>query len=189
LRPSPACDPGLEGLRRQIDAGLRGAPPLFRSLGAPDPRPVVVKVSGCPLGRFPDGALGCDGELVAAAVARVEAPTAGSAVLALDPEHALTWVAEAGDGADPIARFLALSGALLRAATSGLETPLGVRLASGPAALGEDSVVGILLATHAPSDTWVLSARVDLDAGGLRRPAHAYWLLDPKLLSASGAAG
>ena len=51
-----------------------------------------------------------------------------------------------------------------------------------PATLKEDCVGSILLQTHAPSDTAVISLRIDLASGDLVVPAYLYVLMDPKPL-------
>lgn len=136
----------------------------------------------CLLADFPIGALVAHDDLVAGVVTRFEGPFGGTAVLALDPEDAFAWVRATEGPGDPIERYLEAAGRLVGAAVEGWGASVGATLACGTPRLHEDSVVGILLGTHAPSDTGILSVRLSLETPGGACNAYLYLLLDPKVL-------
>lgn len=163
----------LDSIRSDFESGIRA-----RTCRETRARAAAL----CGLADFPEGALVGDGDLVAGVAARFEGPFAGTAIWAMEPEDALAWVKAAGDGGDPIAGYVALAGGGLSAALSGWGRSMDRDFVLGVTALREDGLAGILLATHAPSDTLILSIRIDLEVGGRALPAHVYVLIDPKLL-------
>lgn len=123
-----------------------------------------------------------DGDLVAGVVVRFHGAFGGTAVLVLDPEDALAWIrCSPGDG-DPIERYLVSAGRLVTGAVTAWGASMGVTFDFGAPSLCEDSVVGILLGTHAPSDTLIVSARLAIDVDGAARPGHLHLMVDPKVL-------
>ena len=145
--------PGQDfGLGAQLDAALRD---LCTQSDAKIRR--VLEIWGCPLSECPRGTLLGDGDLVAGVVSGTSGALRGSAILGMEPELALVWLADAPT-ADPLAAFVQRGEALLRAVVEALARRLGVEASTGPGALQEEPLLALVLGTHAPSDTLVLSA-------------------------------
>lgn len=176
--------PQLEALRARLAAAAArtSARPDADADDGAGPAIAVGRVGLCLLADFPQGAVAFDADLVAGALARIDGPLCATALLAMAPEDALGWVR--GDwGRDraggEIERFLALAGEVLRDCTAALAQAEGA-VAALDATLAEDPVVAILLATHAPSDTLVLSAELLVADGETHRPTFLAWMLDAK---------
>ncbi len=168
--------PQLDSIRQHLEAGLRTRSP------ASDASPRVSAAGLCLLADFPNGALVDSGDLAAGVVRRFGGTVGGTALLALDPEDALAWVQASPGSEAPLERFLGLASAMVEGAISGWANAIGTEVDFGEPGLREDSVVGMLLATHAPSDTLILSARIELSPAGGDRVAHLYLMVEPKVL-------
>ena len=179
----------LESLRAQLAKGARRSSEDLQQRHATGSRLSVDALSLCPLADFPRGAVCDEGDLVAGAVARFEGRASGTALLAVDPADALAWVRGGAPTEDPIARYLELAERVLVGCLGTLAAGIRAPVALAQPVLVEDSVVGILLATHAPSDTLVLSVQLTLEGTGLRVPVFLYALVDAKLLTLLADAG
>jgi len=100
--------------------------------------------------------------------------------MSLEPEDALFWLRLIGSD-DPLEDFVSLGRGLLEHAVSATAEAFGASAKPGPPRLVEDSVVAIVLGTHAPSDTLILGARIDLTAGGRSLPVRIHLLFEPKV--------
>ncbi|MGH0036769.1 MAG: hypothetical protein ACQGVK_17225 [Myxococcota bacterium] len=161
----------LEAIRAQLESGARAGAEVL-----------VPEAALCLLADFPNGALVGHGDITAGVVVRFQGAFGGTAVFALDPEDALAWMRPASARDDLIPAYLDRVAGLVASAVNAWGESMGVAFAFGEPVLHEDSVVGILLGTHAPSDTLILSARLAIDADGAPRPAHLYLMVDPKVL-------
>jgi hypothetical protein len=128
------------------------------------------------------------GELVAGVLARFAGRFPQVGLFAMEAEEAYAVLRDGMPGADPLGSYTALGRDLLGAAASAID-PLGV-MQEGSATLQEDSVIGTLLRTHAPSDTAVVC--IDLLAHGheadTARRGYIYVLAEPKPFTALLAA-
>ena len=114
---------------------------------------------------------------------RFEGQLCGTALLALDPGHALQWLRGGGD--DPLDRFVELGGEVLRAVVDELARACDAAIEVGSCLLEERPLMAALLSTHAPSDTALLSLAGELEfAGDEADPVRAAYtiqlLLEPK---------
>lgn len=151
----------------------------------------VVEVRCMPLESFGERGLRLGDDLVAAVLGRLEGGCRGSLAIVLEPEDALAW-ARTGSGRDPLADFVALGRALAGGLAAALAEALRTKLALTGARLVEASEPLVLAATHAPSDTIVVSVRIKVEDRDEVLAAVAHLLLEPKrmtqLLSALSAA-
>lgn len=137
------------------------------------------------LADFPSGALvHANGELTASVVTALGGSVGGTAVLAVDPEDALAWVNATGPAEDLLARFLELGRSTIHGALTALAEGRGIAVELTAPNLQEDSVIPILLGTHAPSDTVILTAGFQLVVGACNIGATLYLLVEPKVLAA-----
>lgn len=178
----------LEAIRDQIRSGAeRGATAAARASNADSEATSVESgpIGLCLLADFPSGALvHANGELTASVVAALGGSVGGTTVLAVDPEDALGWVHATGPAEDPLARFLELGRSTIHGALTALAQGQGIAVALTAPNLQEDSVVPILLGTHAPSDTVILTAGLQLVVGTSNVAATLYLLVEPKVLAA-----
>ncbi|MBY0399731.1 hypothetical protein K2X89_05515, partial [Myxococcota bacterium] len=151
----------------------------------------VLEVRAGVLEQFGERGMRVGDDLVAAVMGRMEGGVPGSAGLALEPEEALAW-ARTGGGGDPIAAFVALGRAVLEGVAHALGEVTRVETRFLDGRLAEQTEPCLLAATHAPSDTLVLSARMRIETRGEAFSAVAHLLAEPKhvgrLLSALSAA-
>jgi hypothetical protein len=162
-------------VRRSAQAAAAGIPGMEARLAA----------SGvCTLCEIEPDAVAGRGELVAGVAMRFDGGLWGTALLAMEPEDALRWMRSLAVPA-PLAAYVSHARGILARALDALARDCGIRIEGGDAALEEDSVVGILLATHAPSDTAVLWARLEAELDGSPAPIHLYALTDAKLLASA----
>ena len=145
----------------------------------------VVEVRCGDLQEFGERGLRACDDLVAAVMGRLEGGLPGSLGLALEPEDALAW-ARIGAGPDLLESFVALGRMLLEGVAAALSEVL-----RGTTSF-QDAEPCLLAATHAPSDTLVVSARLRIDVRDEAVSAVAHLLVEPKyfarLLSALAAA-
>lgn len=150
----------------------------------------VLEVRAGVLEQFGERGMRVGDDLVAAVIGRIEGGLPGSAGLALEPEEALAW-ARSGDG-DPIASFVALGRALLEGLAQAIGEVTRIETGFHDPRLAEQTEPCLLAATHAPSDTLVLSARMRIESRGEAHLAVAHLLAEPKhvgrLVSALSAA-
>lgn len=153
------------------------------AVGVPAATVEVENVLACPLVDFSEAAVGGSGDTIAGASLRIEGAVGGTAIFAMDPEHALEWLQGPGPAGPELEHFLErcqrlmgeLAGAALR-----FDAPCIV----GPARLEEGSLAEAVVGTHAPSDTLVLGATLHVGSEGGDWPAVAILLVDPKPLLA-----
>jgi len=144
----------------------------------------VLQTRCCALGDF--GAQEIDGgaDWIAGVLRAFRGRVCGTAILSMDPEDALAWsLADGGDG-PPVEAYLDVAGRVLEAIALTAAEAIGVEVELGAARLEEDTVGGCLLRTHAPSDTVVVSSRIEVRAGGQTLPAQLLLVMEPKVVSA-----
>lgn len=102
-------------------------------------------------------------------------------VFAMEPEAAFELVR---GGGDPVSAYTAIGCKLVRAAAAVFDPLCATQ--GGRATLREDSLVDILLSTHAPSDTGLVSLQIGLSCSGGEafQAAHVYLLAAPKPFAA-----
>lgn len=112
----------------------------------------------------------------------------GTALLALDPSDALLWLQMDDNDAEPLVRFVELGREMLGVVIERLAAVRGDNVSFEPAVLEERPLMAALLATHAPSDTVIVSfdAEVAFDMDPtidtLHTPFTVQLLLEPKTL-------
>jgi hypothetical protein len=116
-----------------------------------------------------------------------------TALLAVDPGDALLWLQMDQSDEEPLARFVALGAQMLDAIvpslTRGAEGAADISTDGGSGSLEERPLMAALLATHAPSDTVIVSLdaefsfEIDPTIGTLHTPFTVQLLLEPKIAS------
>lgn len=139
----------------------------------------VLEVRAGALEQFGERGMRVGDDLVAAVIGRLEGGVPGSASLALEPEEALAWARNGGDG-DPIAAFIALGRAVLEGMARAIGEVTRMQTGFHDARLAEQTEPCLLASTHAPSDTLVLSARMRIETRGEAFSAVAHLLAEPK---------
>jgi hypothetical protein len=178
-------------LRGWLGDGLVSASRQLSGAHSAETRLLVVHARAFPLDQF--GELGLHGDeedLVAGALTACRGELSGAALLHMDPEAALAWARSLAPEADPIATFLGAAevvlGAAIRAASDALALPTEVAACQ----LVEETLGGCLLATHAPPDTVLIGAKLQVETGQegaaseTQHEAFCHLLLDAKLVSA-----
>jgi hypothetical protein len=176
----------LDGLRDRLNRGARNASEhLENGIATAAMKVEVVSLSCLPLGSLSPEALCGDGDRVAAVSCALHGSLSGAAVFAMEPEDAFAWVMLNGTGTDPLESFVASGQRVLRelVCSTGQTEPLPEL---GVAVLREETLMEILVGTHAPSDTLVLSALLELHAEGLCLPGSFHLLVAPKLFGHLG---
>ncbi len=174
----------LEAIRDLLIQGAADAADGLSSIHAPDSQVRVGRLGLCVLADFPSGAVFCDDDLSAGVLQRFDGQFSATALLALDPADALSWVRCHGSPSDPLATYRAIAEQLLRHLVGRLAVVFDIETQPGPLSLEEHSVVDTLLATHAPSDTVVLSLCLEVGTSALSFTAAFYLMVDPKRLAA-----
>jgi len=123
-------------------------------------------------------------DLVAAVMLAFRGRLAGTALLAMEPEDALAWSLADGGRGTPVETYVTLGAAVLGAVVTCAAEALGVEVELGAPRLEEDSIGACLVRTHAPSDTVVVSSRIEVRAGGQPAVAHLLLIMEPKVISA-----
>jgi hypothetical protein len=166
----------------------------------------VLDVSSCPLSeldaeRVPSA---LSGDVIAGVLQRFDGRLSGTALFALDPGDALLWLQSAAkgegdsdgaDGADgeeegdPLARFVDFGSRIIAGLVESLAAVGADEIRLGPPRLEERSWMAALLATHAPSDTLVITLTGELGfeiagvSAALVAPFAVQILLEPKLVA------
>lgn len=107
-------------------------------------------------------------------------------LFAMESEDAFALFREVAAGAELLAAYTALgSEVICQAARAFAGGGVGTQRAT--ASLEEDSVISILLGTHAPSDTVVVTLRLDIasSCGEISMPGFVYLLAEPKSFRAA----
>ena len=143
----------------------------------------VTEIRVTPLAELGERGLLLSEDLVAGVMGRVEGGLPGSLNLVLEPEDALAWAQSSGAVADPIETFVGLGEKVLLGMCDALADVLSAEVSLCEAALVEHSELAMLIGTHAPSDTLVLSAQLHVVVSGDILMAHTHWLVEPKYLS------
>jgi hypothetical protein len=113
----------------------------------------------------------------------------GTSVFTMEPEGALAWSRSVGDatGAQLITTFIAVVADvvsdLVRASAQAMH---GDAVDFDRASLCENSRVAVVIGTHAPGDTAIVTLGFDVEFGGAVYPAQLDLLLEPKLLTGYG---
>lgn len=152
----------------------------------------VAEIRVTPVGEFGELGLLLSEDLVAGVMGRVEGGLPGSLNLVLEPEDALAWAQMGSAGSDPIAAYVGLGTEVLSGLCVALADVMSTEVEFCEPRLVESTELGMLVGTHAPSDTLVLSVQLRIDCRGEEIGAHSHWLVEPKyvshLLSALSAA-
>lgn len=170
----------LDFIRDCLEAGARQV-----SGGKPDSPAAdveVVEVTTAPLRELGEDSLFGDGDRVAGLSSSLRGSLFGTALFAMEPEDAFAWVLSKGSGPDPLESYVAAGAQILRAMIQETGVSLNAPVELGETTLREESLMEILVGTHAPSDTLLVSAKLLLRAAGLTLPASFYVLVAPKQL-------
>ena len=175
-----------DGLRAVLDAGAEAATLALAAQGLPwrvEPGALAL----CPLADFPQKAVSTDADTVAAVVRGLVGPCCGTVAIAFEPKAALQLIRSGtlaawkpGDARAQIDAFVA-AGAAIGEAVAAVALP-GV--AAGHPRLVEDSLPAVLVSTHAPRDTMVVSAELRFHHEEQRLVGYVCLLVDGKLLPA-----
>lgn len=175
-----------DGLRAVLDAGAEAATLALAAQGLPwrvEPGALAL----CPLADFPQKAVSTDADVVAAVVRGLVGPCCGTVTIAFEPKSALRLIRtgtlhawKPGDGRAQIDAYVA-AGAAIGESLAAVALP-GV--ACGAPRLIEDSLPAVLVATHAPRDTMVVSAELRFVNGEEVLLGYVCLLVDGKLLPA-----
>ena len=176
-----------DGLRAVLEAGAVAATTALASQGLPW-KVETGALALCPLADFPEKAVCPDVDVVAAVVRSLTGGGCGSVVVALEPKPALRLVragrtagsswCEAGDGRSQIDAFITAGAAVGEAiALVALHD-----VACGSPTLVEESLPGVLVATHAPRDVMVVSCELRFCHGDELLTGYLCLLLDTKVL-------
>jgi hypothetical protein len=136
---------------------------------------------------FPDVAEAAHLDVAAGVAQRFSGALRGTSVFSMEPEGALAWSRWAlGAGSDPdqvIPTFVALaSGILSDLLATAAHAMHGGSVNFDTAGLRESSRVAIVIGTHAPSDTAVVTLGLEVEFDDQAQRAHVDLLLEPKLL-------
>jgi hypothetical protein len=107
-------------------------------------------------------------------------------LFAMESEDAFALFQQVSEGADLLATYTELGSELVAQAARALAGG-AVGTQSGTASLEENSVISILVGTHAPSDTVIVTLRLELSSrrGEASTPGFVYLLVEPKLFGAT----
>ncbi len=173
----------LEVIGERVATAADAAREALRRVHSPDSDLEVMEVASCALADCGQSGVLGDGDLIAGVMLRFQGALCATALLALEPANALAWARAVSPCPEPVARFVALGEALLGPVVMSIAGSLDLaETEPGPASLEERPVIEILVGTHAPSDTAILSLVLAIMAGDVCVPARVYLLLEPKLL-------
>jgi hypothetical protein len=141
-----------------------------------------------PAADFPDVAESDHVDVVAGVAQRFSGVLRGTSVFSMDPEGALAWsrsVTDPGSAPDDvISTFLELcSRVVVDVVGAAAQAMYRSEVAFDAASLRESSRVAIVIGTHAPSDTAVVTLGFDVEFDGAVHGAHIDLLLEPKPLA------
>lgn len=139
----------------------------------------LLEVRCNPLARFGEEGLQLSEDLVAGVMGRMDGVMPGSYALVLEPEDALVW-ARTVAGTDPLESFVRLGRELLAGIAATLAELMEAPAALRDGRLVEVSELAMLIQTHAPLDTLVLSLRLQIQWRDERVSAHVHSLIEPK---------
>lgn len=131
---------------------------------------------------------GLSGDVIAAVLQRFTGQLPGTALFVLDPGDALLWLQREGAAEDPLGRFVEWGGHVLSGVIEELAAAWQAEVQHGVPVLEERPLMAALLATHAPSDTVVLSVQGELvfQVPGVDEDMHApfsiHVLVEPKFV-------
>ncbi len=178
-------------LREWLGDGLVSASRQLSDAHSAETRLHVLHARAFPLDQFGElGLHGDEDDLVAGALTACRGELSGAALLHMDPEAALAWARRLEPEGDAIATFLGAGDVVLGAAMLAAGDALGLPTEVGACRLVEDTLGGCLLATHAPPDTVLIGAKLQVETGEEgsddeeRHEAFCHLLLDAKLVSA-----
>lgn len=172
----------LDALRAYLGTGVAHAEEALRQAGVPQAQLALRHFTWSALGQFAERPPRDDDDVIAGAMMRFGGGLSGSALLALDPEDALAWVRAATSDVDPIDRFLELGSRIMKCVIEALAEGFRRSVEFSVASLEEQPVLAILLGTHAPLDTVLLSLRLQLTCPEVDAPACLYLLIERKPL-------
>jgi hypothetical protein len=179
----------LNSIAHWTHRGAEAGQASLREMHAADSGLEVRNIHCTSLAELPEKVACFDGECVAGVMSRFQGGVCGTALLAMDPEDALTWVrSNPGKNEDVLESFVRLGKVVQANLVSEIGAGLGHEVESSSAELWEDSVPLILLATRAPSDTAVVTVSILVAAGYDVLPMQIYLMIESKLLCTALAA-
>ncbi len=170
-------------LQDRLNLGSERATRALRRMLSGDLRIYVAELRCRSMVDFSPESLCGGGDIVAGVVLRFDGGLRGTALFAMEPEAALDLARSPADERDPVVFFTELGGTILSELLLGTTEGLDRETVLGPAQLEERSLMAIMTATHAPSDTVILTLRAALEAD--ESSAYAFdvhLMLEPKLL-------
>lgn len=182
--------PDSHPLREQLSRGLQAAAEQLPEREGRAPCVVLDRVAMCTIAEIDHAELtrAVPNDVIAGVVRRFHGPVRGTALLALDPGDALLWLQMDASEGSPLEHFVELGSDVLAAVVSSVGDSPEAAPTAEPGALEERPLVAALLATHAPSDTVVLSIdaelafEIDPAISTLHTPFTVQILLEPKLV-------
>lgn len=178
----------LNSIARWARSGAEAGQEVLREIHTADSGLEVRSIHCTTLAELPDRVACFDGECVAGVMGRFDGGFCGTALLAMDPEDALTWVRSNPGHEDLLASFVRLSKVVQSNLVREIGAGLGQEVKPGSAELCENSVPLILFGTHAPSDTAVVTVSILVAAGDEVLPMQIYLMIESKLLCTALAA-
>ncbi len=136
---------------------------------------------------FPDAGEADHVDVAAGVAQRFRGALRGTSVFTMEPEGALAWARSVEPANEPervIATFVDLGSRVLGDVVSAVAQAIhDAKVEFDAASLQESSRVAIVIATHAPSDTAVVTLGLDVEFDGVAHTAQLDLLLEPKLLA------
>ncbi len=181
-------DDQLNAIARWAHRGAKAGQASLQDIHTANSGLEVRGIQCTTLAELPDRVACFDGECVAGLMGRFQGGLCGTALLAMDPEDALTWVRSKPGEEDLLATFVRLSKLVQSSMVAEIGAGLGQEVTASSAELCEDSVPLILLGTRAPSDTAVVTVSLLVAAGDDVLPMQIYLMIESKLLCTALAA-
>ncbi len=146
---------------------------------------ISVELTRCSIfSEFSEMAFSTDHESWKAAVLRsFSGGISGTAMMVMESEEVVAWMSADGSRADIIGRFVDLGGRVLRGPVESARRLLGEPIELDDSHFVEDSLLGCLLATHAPSDTILIGSSLQIRSGNRLLDAQLRLALEPKAIS------
>jgi hypothetical protein len=175
----------LESIRSWAQSGAELAEQSLREHYTGDFGLEIRDLQCAPLSELPERLGNFDGECVAGAMQRFSGKLTGTALFAMGPEDALTWVRAGETDQSPVESYLGLASEIQTRLVKAIGEGLGASVEVESVSLQEDPVPVILFNTHAPSDTTIVCVRALVAAGDHVLPLNLYLMLEPKVITSA----